>query len=220
MSKNIVFGGQGTSGFTGMLSTVGDSVIAAQRKTGSAKLQAGMQALYEKAKADGYEAGIIEGREQGRQEGLQKAQQEFQEAHRSEIQKFHLALEAFVDRARSSVDAWYSDAEESLTTLAIEIARRALCQELEQSRDSVLAITKQALEEIRHGTDVRIRVNPVDASILESHREEILASACDVRGLEVVPDLHIASGCEIETDAGVIDARIQSYLARIALEAA
>lgn len=220
MSKNIVFGGQGSTGFTSTLGSVGDAVIAAQRKTGSSKLQAGMQAMYEKSKAEGYQAGLIEGREIGRIEGTAQAEVDFQEAHRAEIQKFHLALEAFVDRAQASVADWYAAAEESLTSLAIEISRRALCQELDQSRESVLAITKKALEEVRHGTDVRIRVNPMDASILESHREEILSSVSDVRGLEVVPDLHVASGCQIETDGGVIDARIQSYLARIAQEAA
>lgn len=220
MSKNIVFGGEGSRGFTHSLGNIADGAVVSNRKSGTAKVQAGMQAMFENAKVEGFEAGVIEGREVGRQEGLELARFEFEQAHHAEIQKFHLALEAFVDRAQASIDDWYCQAEEGLTSLAIEIARRALCEELQTSRDSVLSITRQALEEVRHGTDVRVRVNPMDASILESRRADILSSISDIRGLEVVPDLHVAAGCQIETDGGVIDARVHSYLARLAQEAA
>lgn len=220
MSKPVVGQIANTFEFGSALETVSDSVVAAQRRGGNAKLKAGLDAMFERARSEGFSAGLVEGRFEGKQEGVRNAEREFHEAHRSEIERFHLALEAFVERANESVEAWYLEAEQTLTALAIEIARRALCSELETSRESILAITHEALEEVRHGTSVRIRVNPVDASILESHREEILAKVSGIRGLEVVPDLHIAGGCEIETDGGVIDARVHSYLARLAQEAA
>lgn len=88
------------------------------------------------------------------------------------------------------------------------------------SRESIVEITKQALQEVRHGTEVRVRVSPIDSSVLESRKAEILEAVSNIRQLIIVPDLKIVSGCEVDTDGGVIDARVESYLARLEEEAA
>ena len=176
--------------------------------------------MYSKAKNDGYQAGFEEGLKFGLEEGTQRGQAEFEAAHRSEIQKFHFALESFVDRANTSIEDWYEKTELQLTTLAIEIAKRALCDHLELDRQSVLAITKEALQEVRHGSEVRVRVNPFDVGILESHKDEILSTMSNIRNLQFDADSRILGGCEIETDGGVVDARIMTFLSRLAQEAA
>ena len=148
------------------------------------------------------------------------AKQEFEEAHGLELQSFRDALTQFVARVENAIDDWYLRSEDRLSDLAIKIAREAICEELKLSRDSVVSITRQALQEVRHGTELRIKVNPLDVSILESRRTELLTALSGIRKLEVAPDLKMTAGCEIETDGGLVDASVDTYLLRLELEAA
>ncbi|MBS1714733.1 MAG: hypothetical protein JST30_10405 [Armatimonadetes bacterium] len=224
MSRRVVFGGSGASGFTETLSTIEDDVLVSGRRSGSARLQANAQAIFDKAR----ESGLAEGREAGRQlgfeegyvEGTERAGADFEREHSARLLEFSEALEGVVEHVRKAVEGWYAAAESSLQTLAVEIARRAIAQELGQSRESVLDITRQALAEIRHGTSVRIRLNPVDCSILESRRMDVLGAAANVDGLEVVADPSVLAGCVIETTGGTIDATVEGYLDRVEREAA
>jgi len=200
------------SEFKDSIGTVSATLEHTQRVGAAPKMQAGIKAAYDQAVEDGFKLGHAE--------GFREGAREFEARHHEALQEFRAALTDFVDRAQTGVDEWYVKAEASLTTLAVEIARRALCSELQGSRESVLLIAQQALAEVRHGTEVRVRVNPLDVSILESRRQEILSAVSGVRNLEIVPDLAVASGCEIDTDGGIVDATIETYLTRLEKEAA
>ena len=219
MSKSILGSATPVSSLTDVLKTV-VGPLPSQTKGGSSRIQSGLQAMFDKAKAEGYEAGRAEGHADGLAIGTAKGWNEVHEAEAASLAEFQQALQGFVEKSSSAIDEWYRNSEESLTSLAIEIARRAIEKELEISRDSVLEITKSALSEVRHGTSVRIKVNPVDCAILESKRNEVISAASGIRDLEVVMDGSIQAGCVIETDGGVIDARIESFLHRISQEAA
>ena len=220
MSKNVVRDCVRDTGFTETLNKVDESLLKSKQSPGSARIQSGLQAMYEKSRQEGFAAGKEDGLELGLAEGHLIGKREFEDAHSAALDEFRAALETFVERAESAVAAWYADTEEALTNLAIEIARRAISKELDVTRECVLDITRAALLEVRHGTDVRVRVNPFDAGILNARKDQILSAVSGIRNLEVVADLNVLSGCEIETDGGVVDARIESYLARIAKEAA
>jgi flagellar biosynthesis/type III secretory pathway protein FliH len=220
LSKNVVRDGARTTGFTETLNLVDESLLKSKHSPGSARIQSGLHAMFEKARLEGFEAGKESGFELGSAEGRMQGKEEFERAHCEALDQFRMALEDFVSRAETAINDWYVKTEDTLTTLAIEIARRAMCQELEASRDSVLEIARNALAVVRHGTDVRVRVNPMDAAALNARKEQILTHVSGIRNLEVVADLNVPSGCEIETDGGVVDARIESYLARLAKEAA
>ncbi len=220
MSKQILRGDVVTSGFEETLGTVASEAIASHRRSASAKVQAGLTTIYDKAMAEGHAEGFEAGRAEGAALGLAEAKAAFEEEHAGAIQEFRAALEGVVARVEGAIEEWYKKTEESISDLAIEVARRALCREMETSRECVLDITRAALTEVRHGTEVRIRVNPFDVGLVDARRDEILAAVSGIRKLEVVGDAKILSGCEIETDGGVIDARIENYMARLAQEAA
>lgn len=205
--------------FRDTLSSI-DPALKPAHRSSSERMQSGLNLMFEKAKAEGFAAGRLEGFQVGHEDGVAKGLADFEEAHQQAIHEFRQSLEDFVAGITPSLDAWYQRAEERLSTLAVEIARRALCQELSLSRESIVEITKQALQEVRHGTEVRVRVSPIDSSVLESRKAEILEAVSNIRQLIIVPDLKIVSGCEVDTDGGVIDARVESYLARLEEEAA
>jgi flagellar biosynthesis/type III secretory pathway protein FliH len=131
------------------------------------------------------------------------------------VEEFRGALIGFVARAQSAVEAWKADSERRVAGIVMEIARRALAQELSMSRESVLSLVKEALKEVVHGGEVVVRINPLDAGILLGKKDEILAACSTVRGIEIATDLGIEYGCRIETTGGVIDAEVGTYLDRL-----
>lgn len=165
--------------------------------------------------AEGYARGEANGLEIGLEAGISQVRQESEAAHQEAIAAFAQDLNATLERAQQGVDQWYSDAEQKLAVLAIEIAQRAISQELSINQEAVLQIAKQVLNEVTTGSHVRLRVNPVQTAILDSRREEILQSISHLRNIEVIADPNISDGLIVESDSGVIDARIETYLQRL-----
>lgn len=211
MSRSVFDGSYQVSPFIESLGTVGDMGGPSAGATGY-RTQSPVKSAFEQAKKEGYEAGYTEGVLQGRAE--------VEAAHALALSEFRDRLRDFVAKTEGAIDNWYAKSEEALSTLAIDIARKAICCELAASRESVLDITKEALAEIRNGTEVRIRVNPSDVGVLESRRQELLEAISGVRNLEIVSDRSIGAGCEIDTPSGTIDATVVTYLNRLTLEAA
>jgi flagellar assembly protein FliH len=196
-----------------------------------------------KARAAGYEEGLAQGRERGLSEGRQKGHEEgFQQGHGegvssaraeheaalSQIRQeeaealakvrtdFEDSLRKFINDAYGAIREWKEESSQAHTHLGLEIARRAVMQELKLSRDSALALAKEALAELHQGVEFRILVNPADVAVVEGHRQEITEIFSHIRGLEVVPDRSIHAGVVVETQSGTIDARIEAYLQRMA----
>ena len=178
----------------------------------------------EAIKAEAYKAGFEEGKIDGRKAGIEEGktlgfQQAFDEAaakKQAELDALHAEFERTVDKVESAIQDWFLKSEPSLAQLSILIAKRILAQELATNPDAILAMTREAITEVTHATSARIRLNPFDSEILEAHRAEIMSAASSVRQLEIVEDDSIAGGCVIETDGGVVDARVEMKLEEIA----
>lgn len=176
-------------------------------------------AAYEEGQAlgyrDGYDQGYEFGNAKGHAEGLKAAQEIFSQEHQGVLEKFEEELKKKLAQFDSAREDWFRAAEARYADLALEVARRALANELNTSRESVLAIAREVLAETRAGTSVRIRVNPSDVSVMEAHRADLLAAFTNLRGLEIVTDNSVDGGVLVESDEGLIDARVGSYLERI-----
>jgi Flagellar biosynthesis/type III secretory pathway protein len=220
LSKRVVRRPIEADDVSGVIKPLSASQKEALDRSSASRLQVGLRAMAEEARRKGWDSGFEEGFRAGAEMGREHARQEFEDAHRDALREFRLALEAFLARAERAVDAWYERAEEQVAPLAIDIAQAAVCRELATSRDSVYEITREALRRVRQGTSVRVRANPLDAPILEKRRGQLLEEVASVRGLEIVPDRLIESGCEVDTVGGVIDARIDAYFDRLREEAA
>ena len=102
-----------------------------------------------------------------------------------------------------------------LQELSIKIARKILGKELEFHPDSIASIVKQALsEKARQRREVMLRVNPEDLSVLREHRAELVEvlSRCKEIGFREDPEV-ARHGVIIDTDAGTIDAQLETQLA-------
>lgn len=106
-------------------------------------------------------------------------------------------------------------AEPQLRELALRIARKILGRELEFHPEAIVEIVKQALaEKARQRREISLRVHPEDLQYLREHKGdllEVLSRAKEI-GLREDPDV-ARHGVIIETDAGTIDAQLETQLA-------
>ncbi len=95
--------------------------------------------------------------------------------------------------------------------IAIEIAKRIVQRELRTDPGMVTRMVEAALEQVTAASTVRVRVHPLDAQTLEETLWEIVSAPDEAEALEIVPDGSIeAGGCVVESDRGIVDARLQT----------
>ncbi len=165
--------------------------------------------------ADGYRRGEANGLEVGLENGITQVRQELEATHQEQTAAFAQDLQAVLTSTQAGIEQWYIEAEKRLAVLAIEIAQRAIGQELTLNSEAVVDIAKQVLREVTTGNHIRLRVNPVQSATLDSRREEILQSISHIRDIEIISDSSIQNGVIVESESGVVDGRIESYLGRL-----
>jgi type III secretion protein L len=145
----------------------------------------------EKLKAQAYEQGQAEGRDAAATQ-----------------------LAEVVSKASLRLQQIEAQAEPQLRELAITIARKILGRELEFHPEAVVDIVKQALsEKARQRREIFLRVNPEDLQHIRENKPdllEVLSRAKEI-GIREDPDVAVG-GAVIETDAGMIDAQIETQL--------
>jgi flagellar assembly protein FliH len=165
--------------------------------------------------SDGYATGQAEGFESGFQKGKREARADFDSQNRQLIDATSLQLAEIVRQAQAAFDDWRAQTESDLAEIAIEIVRDALQAELAISRESVMEITRAALQSIIGTGTVHIRVNPLDTGLLEARLKELQDAAGRHRNLEVVADPSVEAGCRLITDGGVVDASVEGFIERL-----
>ncbi len=164
------------------------------------------------ARAEAARLGFEEGLARGFAEGEAQAWRQFEEAHRAAIEAFVEELGVRAERLNAAFREWCVELEGPLAELGAVIAARIVAHELETRPDTVLDIAKQALAEVTHAKEARIRVNPFDSEVLNAHKTSLLAASGGLRKVEIVDDRTIQGGCVVETEGGSIDARVESML--------
>ena len=106
---------------------------------------------------------------------------------------------------------------DQVTTLALHIARKVLGRELEFHPEAVVQIVRQALnEKARQRREITLRLHPEDAQVVREQRGALLEVLSRSKELGILEDPEVARyGVRIETDAGTIDAQLETQLAAI-----
>lgn len=102
-----------------------------------------------------------------------------------------------------------------LSTLATSIARKILGKELEFHPEAVVQIVKHALgEKARQRREISLRVHPDDMIMIREHKGELLEILSRTKEIAIREDPEVQRhGVIIETDAGTIDAQLDTQLA-------
>lgn len=170
---------------------VWDAVVEARRLM--ERSEADCRALRERCDAE-LDAARAAARAAGREEGL-------------------ASVTELLARAGRAHDAALAGAERDLVELAFAVARRVLAREFERDRGAVVEIAARALAAARRRVEVAVRVNPADVEVLRAAEPRLLEQLSRARGLRLVGDASIdPGGAVVETEAGVVDARLATQL--------
>lgn len=166
------------------------------------------------AREEGFAQGRAEGYAAGFAEGVAEGRASFEADVAGQIEAMAKTLDRLSREVEDAVARWCQEAETRLGPLAASIAARIVAIEVARDPELSLRVARDALREVMHGVSVRLRVNPFDAPLMCERQAEILAATAGIAGLEIVADASIEAGCRVESDGGVIDARVEAMLAR------
>lgn len=172
-----------------------------------------------RAEEDGHELGV----QKGMVDAERRIEKQSRERADHEVQqRLRTVLPALEHAARSIAaerEQWLSEWESAAVRLSIAIASRILRDSLAANPGHSRAMIREALELAAGATRIKLRLNPIDLGLLGDEVSDVIASLCACGDPQVISDPTIEPGGSlIETIQGVIDARLETQLQRIAHE--
>jgi type III secretion protein L len=114
---------------------------------------------------------------------------------------------------KSEIERIEKEVNNTLSPLALTAVKKIIGKEIEMNPDVILDIVKTALKPVSQHKKITIYVNKDDLDRVEEKRQEIKG------GFEHLETLSIKSrddvqpgGCVVETEAGIINAQLESQL--------
>lgn len=146
-------------------------------------------------------------------EARRKAQDILDSAKEEGYQSGAAQWYAALTEAWKSRDAYLARNETALLKLAVRIAEKLIGEELHIAPDAIAGIVSEALRSVRRAKSVIIQVHPAHIASLEERLSTLGTPAGAGREIEIIPNASLSRGdCIVETDIGVIDARLETQL--------
>jgi flagellar assembly protein FliH len=182
----------GLTAFLEMAQRQGAELVA------SARAQA--DGIADAARQAGYEAGYAEGKASAEREA-------------------HDLLQFAENAVREAVEVrsrLIAESEEALVRLAVDVAERIVKADLQLNPDRVLNVLEGALRKAFVRDRLTVVCNPADLQLLEEGQDGLAAQVGTLQHLELVGDRRVArGGVVVRTDAGDVDATLDSQLERL-----
>jgi flagellar assembly protein FliH len=167
------------------------------RASAMQELESERQAILARLRKQAYEEGYLEGKSAGDAEAAQYIS--------DAIHKFNEIVMAFPAAVKQN--------EEKLITLAVEIARKVIQDEISLQPEIVQRTVEAALKRVSDLEQVVVKVNPLDLDLILPKQESFKALVPDVQSFSIEGAHTIQrGGCVIETNSGSINATIQAQL--------
>jgi len=174
----------------------------------------------QRARKDGYEAGyrngFAAGQQEGYRQGLAEAERRLLEQQWQQQQRVQQLLNSVAEAIRNELETFFSRAEEAVTELALEIAKKVVEVEVKINPEVVRKSVSQAINELKGGS-ITVRLNPADFSLLGSDLNLLnLGEGVSVR---FVPDETVEQGGVVaESEQGFVDLQPSTKLALLQSE--
>lgn len=148
----------------------------------------------------------------GKRESLEDIEEEAgTESGNKRLEQVLNSLQAALSELEKVKKEVYSNAEKEAVELALAIARKIVCHEVNTNKAVVLSVVKEALKRVVDHKKVKIRVNPSDLNVIKEAKSQFSDFVDNTENITIEEDEAILNGgCVIETDLGEIDARIEN----------
>jgi len=150
--------------------------------------------------------------DQARTDGRKDGYSAGADAANHEMSEMLETMRGLVDMAGVERHKIISAAEPEIVRLAMGIAERVLHQQIALDRGVVVEMAKAAIARLVDRESITVRVNPADLEGMRGHRDDVLALG-DVKSMRIIEDQRVdRGGVVVETEAGTIDAKIQTQI--------
>ncbi len=182
-----------------------DPVAAARREAEAELTRAKEQALEV----------LAEAKSRGYAEGLAQAE--------TELQQKCSELESLVAAINEKQNTFFMRMEREVIELAIAIAAKVVEREVEAHPEIVVEQVRRCVRRLHERERLCVRVNPSDVETVRAAKAELMAGHDGLHRMDVVDDRRVAKGgCVVESQSGILDARLDRQLkevGRVLLEA-
>ncbi|MCX7643416.1 MAG: FliH/SctL family protein [Armatimonadetes bacterium] len=164
----------------------------------------------------GYRDGFLAGQQEGYRQGITAAEQSFREQQWQQHQYVQQLLNNMAETIRNEIANFFNRAEEAVTELALEIARKIIEVETKINPEVVRKAVSQAIQELKGGT-ITVRLHPEDFSLISN--DLILINLGEGVSVRMVPDETVERGGVIaESDQGFVDLQPRTKIALLQSE--
>ncbi len=106
-----------------------------------------------------------------------------------------------------------AEAEPQMIRMIADIAEKVIGREI--AAGAIVDIVKKTIAQAV-GQKLAVRVNPADLETIRHHEPEIIAALGPLRTVTIRDDESLpAGGCVVESEAGTVDARLETQMAAI-----
>ncbi|MGE5404856.1 MAG: FliH/SctL family protein [Candidatus Saccharibacteria bacterium] len=145
--------------------------------------------------------------DQGHREGLQIAFRETDEQRK----KARLESEQLIAAGAKQKSELIQSAEPEIVNLALAVAAKVMAREIKIDPTIILDIVREALKLAGEANNVRVMVNPDDADTVKYFVPQLIEPDQNLGDITIEGDRRIdQGGCLVETEKGIVDARIQT----------
>lgn len=156
---------------------------------------------YQEGFNDGLEKGAAEGEQTGFNRAAEKLEPLLDGLQQGLIQLCELRQET------------YQRIEEEVVELALAIARKVICREIEMDKEVVVCVAREALAKVEDPGKIKIKMNPSDVQFINETKYRLSEIIDEIEYVTIEAEDGIQrGGCVIETNLGEIDARIEKQL--------
>jgi len=192
-------------------------IVTEARQRTSAELMAAQAAratAVQDGRREGVELGRAEGLEVGRKQGLAESREKFEKS----AEQLLAAMKNLVGEFAARREQLFEASTRDVLVVALAIAKRISASAGRIDPQTACQSARMALETVRGGHCVTLRVNPGDLELVRAYCPS-LAGLVAGRDMEIQADAAVgAGGALVESTNGMADARLETQFALIADE--
>ena len=153
--------------------------------------------------------------EEGYAAGFADGQKQATEAAHSRVSQSLALLDKLADQVKATASLEPSMLEENIAALAVIVARQIVAREVATSPEVIADLVRRTLTEFPIEQPLRIRVNPMDLSMLTANSSPNGQPITGTRDASWFADPRILrGGCLVEGRDRIIDGRVDAALER------
>lgn len=158
------------------------------------------------------------GHDEGLTEGIEKGKNETTALYESKITDLQKKIALFLNNFETSKRAIFSNADHLILRLSLEMVKKILSKEIEVNKEIILNIIKNALSYIGDKEKIVIRIAPDDFETVSMRKDFWVPVTDRLKDIQIEADERIEKGgCIVESNSGVVDARLGVQFDELAL---